>query len=130
MRMVNNSNGITLVGLIAFIICLVIVTIVFLLVLKAGKKAAYEITAKHDLRKFVEAEESYYAENEEYLGEEGDVISNDPDNPSTFSLEEFTPSEGVTITIISEDPFIATSKHSKADTVFEYNFEEGVIKQR
>lgn len=128
--MVNNSKGITFVGLIAFIICVIIVAAVALWVLRAGKRAAYEITAKHDLRKFVDAEEAYYSENEEYLGKEGDIISNDPDNPSTLSLEGFRPSEGVTITIISDDPFIATSKHNKAAAVFEYNFEEERLKKK
>lgn len=84
-------------GLIAFIICLVIVIIVVFSVLRAGKRAAYEITARHDLRKFINAEEAYYAENDEYIGEEGDIISNDPEKPSTFSLEGFTPSEGASV---------------------------------
>jgi len=123
-------EGISVIGVAAFIICLIIVITVTLLVLRAGKRAAYEITAKHDLRQFVEFEKAYYAENDEYLGEEGDIISNDPDKTSALSLEEFTPSDGVTITIISDDPFIVISKHNKSNVVFEYNFEEGIIKQR
>lgn len=126
----RDNNGITIVGLIAFMVCLAIIVMVSLLVLRAGKRAAYEITAKHDLRLFIDTEEAYYAENEEYRGDEGDVISNVPDKASTFSLEGFTPSEGVIITVISANPFIVTSKHVKAKAVFEYNFEERILKKR
>lgn len=118
-----------MVGLIAVGFCLIIVVVVGALILQAGKRAAYEITAKHDLRMFVEAEESYYAENEEYVGEERDVVSGDPGTPSDFSVEGFAPSPGVVITVVSEDPFIVTSTHAKVKAVFEYSFEEGIIKR-
>jgi hypothetical protein len=124
---INNNKGISVVKL--FILLIVIVCA--LSVLKSGKQAAYEITAKRDLQAFANAEEAYYSENEEYLGEAGDIFSNNPDKPSTLSLEGFTPSEGIAITIISDDPFVAISKHRKADATFEYNFDEGIeVKQR
>ncbi len=126
----RGSDGIGVVGLIAFIACLIILIIVVLWVLAVGKKTAYEIAARHDLTKFVQAQDAYYNDNDRYKGSVEDVISNDPEKPSTFSLGRFTPSEGVVITIISDDPFIVVSRHNKMNAAFEYNFVVGVINKR
>ena len=126
----GGNDGITVVGLIAFIVFLVIVIIVGLWILAVGKRAAYEIAVKHDLSKFIEAEEDYYAMNNEYKGNVDDVISNDLEKPSTFSLGEFTPSEGVAITIISDDPFVVIAENNEGNAVFKYDFEVGVIDKR
>ena len=58
-----------------------------------------------------------------------DVISNDPRELSTFTLQGFSPSEGVVIKVISREPFIIFSKHYDVDVGFQYNFELGVIKK-
>ena len=124
----KENKGITLVGLIAFIITLIIVITVALLITRTGRRAACEITVKHDLRKFVEAQEAYLAQHDEFSGKKGDVISKDPEIPSNFQLEGFTASPDVVIRIVSDDPLIVTVKHSKAPTIFEYNFNEKTIK--
>ena len=124
-----NSHGLTVVGLVIFLLFLGVVCICGLWVLGVGKKGAYEIAAKHDLFEFVEAQQAYYAKYGLYNGDVDDVISNDPRELSTFTLEGFSPSEGVVIKVISREPFIIVSKHYDVDVGFQYNFELGVIKK-
>jgi hypothetical protein len=126
----RNRRGISTPGLIAFAVVLIIVFVIAFMLLRAGKRAAYEITAKHDLRLFADVEQAYFAENNQYIGNAGDVISNDPDTASTLSVPGFTPSEGVIITIISSDPFVASCTHKKAPAKFEYDFAQGTMKSR
>lgn len=126
----DNRRGISTPGLIAFITVMIIVFLVGFMLLRAGKRAAYEITAKHDLRLFAEAEQAYYAENDRYIGAAGDVISNDPDTASTFEVPGFTPSEGVVITVISSEPFVVSCTHKKTPATFEYHFAQGTMKSK
>jgi len=123
----SGCKGATLVRLCAFLLFISIVFITFLIVLQTGKEAAFEVTAKHDLVQFVRAEEIYYGENNVYKGDVGDVISNIPNKPSSFLLEGFAPSKGVSITILSVDPFVAESKHDYGGAVFEYDFEKKML---
>jgi hypothetical protein len=126
----KGPHGLTVVGLLVSIVCLVVAILIVFWVLGFGKRSAYEISAKHDLTKFVEAEEAYFRETGQYKGSVHSTIANDTGKPSTLSLEGFTPSEGVSVTIISDDPFIAVSEHNKAAAVFEYNFEVGVMNKK
>jgi type II secretory pathway pseudopilin PulG len=126
----RSQEAFSLIELIAFLICAAIVLSLALWLVNAGKRSACEITAKHDLRKFVEAEQAYRAENDTYKGNQGDCIANVPDQPSTFGMEGFQPSEGVFVTITSVEPFIVFAKHRNAPLGFEHNFETGLIRKR
>jgi len=97
----------------------------------SAKKSAYEITAKHDLQNFAKAEEMYFTENNRFLGDVAQSIRNDG-VASDFVLADFTPSEGISITIISgsandpfdpSNPYVAQALHKNNPTKkYEYNF--------
>lgn len=126
----KGPHGLTVVGLLVWVICLVVAILIVFWVLGFGKRAAYEISAKHDLSKFIVAEQAYFRANGDYKGTANSVISNDPAKGATFSLEGFTPSEGVSITIISDNPFVAVSRHDKAAAAFEYDFALEVMNKK
>jgi len=126
----KGPDGLTVVGLLVWVIFLVLALLIVFWVLGFGRRSAYEISARHDLSKFIVAEEAYFRANRVYKGTADSVISNDPAKGATFSLEGFSPSEGVSITVISDDPFVAVSRHDKAAVVFEYDFELGVMNKK
>jgi len=115
---------------VAFALFFIIGLIVALLLIKSGQMYAFEITAKHDLLNFVKIEQAYYSENNDHSADPGDIISGDPDIPSTFSLKNYAPSAGVIIKILSRDPFIATSLHKKINTIYVYNFDIGILTEK
>lgn len=101
-------------------------------------KSAYEITVKHDLQKFADFEDYYYKLNNRCIGDQGQSIRNDG-VPSDLTIENFTVSEGVCITVVSGDPmnpndpdnpYILQAKHAKSDKVYEYNFKSGKMTER
>ena len=120
----------TILMLIAFAIFVIIGLVVALVLIKSGQKYAYEITAKHDLLNFVQIEQAYYAEYNDHSADSGDILSGDPEIASTFSLKNFRPSPGITIEILSREPFIITCSHKKTDKVFEYNFQFGLLTEK
>ena len=95
------------------------------------QKSAYEITAKHDLQNFAKAEEMYFTESNAFLGNVGQSFRNDG-LASDFVLADFTPSKGISITIISGsandpfdpgNPYIAQSLHKdNPSKKYEYDF--------
>ncbi|MBU1170865.1 MAG: type II secretion system GspH family protein [Proteobacteria bacterium] len=101
-------------------------------------KSAYDIMAKHDLQEFIDFQDYYFKLTGRCLGEQGQSIRNDGIE-SNIKLENYSVSEGVSITIISGDPtkpddldnpVIFQAKHEKSDTVFEYNFQSGTMIER
>ncbi len=105
---------------------------------KVTSKSAYAITVKHDLQKFVDFQDYYYKLNNRCIGDQGQSIRNDG-VPSDLSIENYTVSEGVCISIISgdpenpsdpENPYTFQAKHEKSDTVYEYNFQTGKMVER
>jgi hypothetical protein len=116
--------------LLAFALFVIIGLVVALVLIKSGQKYAFEITAKHDLLNFVQIEQAYYAENDEHSADSGDIITGDPEIVSTFSLKNFRPSPGVTIKILSREPFVITSRHKETNKVFRYNFEFGLLTEK
>ena len=116
--------------ILAFALFFIIGLIVALVLIKSGQMYAFEITAKHDLLNFVKIEQAYYAENNEHSADSGDILSGDPEIPSTFSLKNYAPSPGVIINISSHDPFIATSSHRKSKKFFTYNFDTGILTEK
>ncbi len=101
-------------------------------------KSAYDITAKHDLQAFGDYQTFHYKINNRCIGELGQAIRNDGVE-SDIIIENYSISEGVSITIISgspenpndsDNPFTFQAKHEKSETVFEYNFQNGKITER
>ena len=130
-RQLRNSNGLTLMGLIASVICLFIVLTVASFLLWKSKNTAYEITVKYDLQNLIEAQRFYLDENNEYMGLKDDFFCSKLESEKFGpTLDYFTPSPSVVITVISEDPFIVWAKHKKSETVFEYNFNNGTTIKR
>lgn len=126
-KLIDNETGLTMQGLIIFMVCLFAGLGLLVYLLYSGEKAAYEITIKHDLLSFAKIERLYLAGKNQYIGKIDDVISNSPATPSTLSLEDFLPSQGVIITIISVDPFIVQGRHQDSASLFEYNFSTDAI---
>lgn len=126
--MQKDDKGFTLIELIVVIAIIAILAGIAVGILSSSRRMAQEVTAKHDLKKFVQAEDAYYLEYDSYKGVAGDVISGDPSVPSTISLQAFTPSGQVVITINSIDPiFTASATHTATGTVWQYRHDTGEI---
>jgi len=132
----NAVQAYTMVELVA-IICIIFLIMLFgYLLLRSGKKAAFTITAKHDLVMFVELMDDYYIENNRFIGVIGHTIRNDG-RPSDYVLKHFIPSQGVVITVVAGDPedpynpdnpYIVESRHISVETAFDYNFvDRGIV---
>ena len=125
----KSQNGLTITGLLFGIVSLILIILIVFWVLGIGKKGAYEISARHDLLKFIDAQETYYSKHLHYYGNANDIINNDPKTPSTINLADFTLSDGVIIKIISSNPFIVKCSHNRSNTIFKYNFQIGVLEK-
>jgi Tfp pilus assembly protein PilE len=91
---------------------------------------AYNITVKHDLKSFADAQEVYLSNHNIYHGRAGDYIAGgNPPSGSLVSAEfNFRPSEGVKIEIIGHgDAFTAQASHKSATKKYKYNFATGQI---
>ena len=125
------AEGLTLLELMVTLAIIgILAAISFSLIVRA-KNSAYEITAQHDLKNFAKAEEMYLTDSNRFIGDIGQTVRNDG-AASDFVLPGFTPSQGVSITIVSGDaenpfdqsnPYVARSIHRDNPGVrFEYNF--------
>ncbi len=125
--MFRSDRGFTLIELMVVIAIIAILAGIALAVLSNSRRMAREITAKHDLKKFVIAQNAYHLENESFKGAAGDIFSGDP-SVATLSLKAFTPSPQVVITLDSVDPiFIASATHTSTETVWQYRQDTGEI---
>ena len=129
----TGNAGFTIIELLVVIGILAILAAIAISVLFSTRQNAYEITARHDLNAFVQIQESYYAENDVFIGTVGQVIR-DPNGSSDFELPTFRASEGVVLTVAGGDPdnpydksapYIMESKHRSAPTTYVYNFVTG-----
>ncbi len=124
----KNDTGFTLIELIVVIAIIAILAAIAVGILSSSRRMAQEVTAKHDLKKFVQAEDAYYLEYGSYKGVAGDVISGDPNVPSSIDLQAFRPSAQVVITINSIAPiFTASATHTTTGTVWQYRHDTGEI---
>ena len=126
--MSRESKGFTLIELVVVISIIGILAGIAVTILFSSRKMAQEITAKHDLKMFVETEDAYYLEYGSFKGAAGDIISGDPSVPSTISLQGFIPSSQVVITINAIDPvFTASATHTNTERVWQYRHDTGEI---
>ena len=127
----QETEAFTLLELVVVLAIIGILAAIGLSLMVSAKKSAYEITAKHDLQNFAKAEEMYFTDSNTFLGNVGQSIRNDG-VASDFVLADFTPSKGISITIISGsandpfdpgNPYIARSLHKdNSSKKYEYNF--------
>jgi prepilin-type N-terminal cleavage/methylation domain-containing protein len=127
----QETEAFTLLELMVVLAVIAILSAIAVSLMVSAKKSAYEITAKHDLQNFAKAEEMYYTENNAFLGNVGQSVRNDG-IASDFVLADFTPSDGISITIISgsandpfdpSNPYIAQALHeNNPGKKYDYNF--------
>lgn len=91
------------------------------------KKTACITIVRYDLKKLFEAEQIYHVSYDTFKGSVGDIISNDPNISSTFTLEGFSPSANTTITIIDDDPFTAVGNNEGFEITFVYDIKTNTI---
>jgi prepilin-type N-terminal cleavage/methylation domain-containing protein len=124
----KSDKGFTLIELVVVIVIISILGAIAITILIRSRTMAEEITAKHDLNKFVKTQNTYNLEHGNFIGVAGDVVSGDASVASTFSLEGFTPSPQVVITINSVDPLLVVSAtHMNTNTVWQYRQDTGQI---
>jgi len=124
----KNDKGFTLIELVVVITIIAILVAIAVGILSNSRRMAQEVTAKHDLKKFVQAEDAYYLEYGSYNGVAGDIISGDPDVPPTISFQAFKPSPQVVITINAIDPvFTASATYAGTGIVWQYRHDTGEI---
>jgi len=125
------SEAFTLIELMVVLGILGILAAIGIAIISGTKKNAYDVVVKNDLKSFAKSEEIYFFDNNQFLGNPGQTTRNDG-GTSDFILSDFTPSEGVSITVVSGDPFnpsdptnpyIVQAMHIlNSDNKFEYNF--------
>ena len=124
------TEAFTLVELMVVLGIIGILAAVGLSLISGTRKSAYDVIAKHDLKSFAKAEGIYFIDNNQFLGNPGQTTRNDG-GTSNFVVSDFTPSEGISIKIISGDasnpydptnPYIAQAVHIlNPGNTFEYN---------
>jgi hypothetical protein len=84
---------------------------------------------RYDLKNLFEAEQIYYNRHDAFKGSVGDIISNNPNISSTFTLEDFSPSANTTITIIDDNPFTAVGNNGGFEIILVYDIKTNIIKE-
>ena len=124
----SNDSGFTLIELMVVIGIIAVLAALALTILTSSRRMAQEITAKHDLKEFVQAQHAYHLQYGSYKGAAGDVVSGDPAVASTLALKTFEPSPQVVITLNSVDPLLtASGTHTNTKTVWLYRQDTGEI---
>ncbi|MFP4476168.1 MAG: prepilin-type N-terminal cleavage/methylation domain-containing protein [Desulfatibacillaceae bacterium] len=124
----RGQPGFTLVELLVVIAVVAVLAATALSIMANSRRMAYDVTAKHDLHEFAKAWDSR-AEGEAGLSAgDGGVLSGDPGTGSTFSLDGFSPSEGVVITAtVTQDDFTARAKHVQGEKEYVYQRSTGKV---
>jgi type IV pilus assembly protein PilE len=127
--------GFTLVELMVVIAILGILAALALSFLQSSRRAAYDVSAKHDLKEFATAQEAYFNENQKFNGNVGQSVRNDG-AASDFQLSGLKISPGVIVTVTAgdpndpfnpADPYKAQARHKLSTKVFQYDFTVRVV---
>jgi prepilin-type N-terminal cleavage/methylation domain-containing protein len=131
----DGRAGFTLIELMVVIAIVGILAMTAFSFMQSSRRAAFDISAKHDLKEFVIAQEAYFNEHQKFNGTSGQSIRNDG-VPSDFSLPAIKISPGVAITVVagnpqdpynSTTPYTAQSRHNDSTKVFRYDFTANII---
>ncbi|MCG8472395.1 MAG: hypothetical protein MI742_11115 [Desulfobacterales bacterium] len=108
------------------------------LFIQFSRESACNITTRHDLLLFADFQKFHHNMHGTCLGEQGQSLRNDG-LKSSLLVENYSLSKGVSITVITGDPcapydqanpYILQAKHTRSNTVFEYNFATDRIIER
>ena len=116
--------------LLVVMLVLSILSTVAIISLMQVKKSACNKIVRYDVKKFFEAEQMYMNEQDDFVGDVGDVISNDSSVSSSVTLNGYSPSSGTIITIINNDPFTVTGTNGGVTRTYACNIETGTITER
>lgn len=127
--------GFTLIELMVVIGIIAILATMAFSFMQSSRKTAFDISAKHDLKEFVTAQESYFNENQKFNGAVGQSIRNDG-VASDFALPALNITAGVVITVVAGDPddpynsaapYTVQSRHKDSAKVYRFDFTANLI---
>jgi len=131
----ERQAGFTLIELMVVIAIIAILAATAISFMQSSRKTAFDISAKHDLKKFITAQESYFNENQKFNGAAGQSTRNDG-VASDFELPALNITAGVAITVVAGDPadpynsaspYKVQSRHKDSTKVFSYDFTANII---
>lgn len=132
------SSGFTLVELLIVIAIIGVLAGIAVAFMSASRQSAYNISAEHDLKEFVIAQEAYFNENLKYVGSPGESTRNDG-NPSDFTVGDLRLTKGVIVTVTGgdplhpyedSDPYTAESRHEDGTKTYEYSVKTNLIVEK
>lgn len=120
--------GFTMIELMFSFLIVSILATVGILSLSHYKSVACDVVAKYDLSNFIKVQTVHAVNHDDkYIGYKGDVISGIPSVPSTLTINGFSVSQGVTITVTSDSPYSADARHVEGKKTYSSVLSAGII---
>lgn len=132
-----DDKGFTLLELLTVIAIIGVLAAIAASYMKNSRQSALDISAKHDLKEFMIAQEAYYNDYRRYMGDVGQSTRNDG-IPSDFTVGGLTPSPGVIITVTAGDPadpydaanpFTVESRHTSSTKKYVFDTAANLISE-